>query len=235
MKALLLAAGLGTRLGTLTKHTPKCLITVGGEPMLDHWLYKLDRLGITEFVINTHYFAEKVHDFISNHPLKAKITIRFEPDLLGTTGTLLRNLDVLEKHDCFIVHVDNYCVDPLDAMVEYFKCRPPHCLSTMLVFQTDRPHECGIVEYDDTNTLTGFHEKVSKPPSDIANGAVYLFSAKFLQQLRQKQFHLNDISNDIIPLLLGKMNCYFTPLYFQDIGNPEALEHANKRRAETIS
>ena len=68
MKALLLAAGFGSRLGGVTKNMPKCLVKVGQETMLDHWLYKLDRLGISEFVINSHYLAEQVDTFISHTP-----------------------------------------------------------------------------------------------------------------------------------------------------------------------
>ena len=235
MKALLLAAGFGRRLGRLTRYKPKCLMTVGDQPMLDHWIYKLERLSVTEFIVNTHYLADKVDDFISTHPLRKKITISFEPELLGTANTLLNHLDVLKQQDCFVVHVDNYCADPLDKMVVRFKRRPSHCVSTMLLFQTDRPQECGIVEFDETHTMTGFYEKVSAPPSDMANGAVYLFSATFLQQLSQKSLQLNDISYDIIPLLLGKMNCYFTPYYFQDIGNPDALDQANRWNADALS
>ena len=73
MKALLLAAGLGTRLGNLTKKQPKCLIKVGNETMLDHWLFKLEALGVSEFIINTHYLADQVDKHILSHPLKDKI------------------------------------------------------------------------------------------------------------------------------------------------------------------
>lgn len=228
MKALLLAAGFGTRLHPLTQNTPKCLMRVGNQPMLNHWLYKLERLGVSEFIINTHYLAEKVHDFIDSHYLKSKIKLSFEPKLLGTANTLLRNLDALKNEDCFIVHVDNYCADPLDKMIEQFRRRPQTCVATMLVFQTDRPTECGIIEYDHNKIITGFYEKVTSPPSNVANGAVYLFSAEYLHQLQQQKVLVTDISIDIIPTLVGKMNCYFTHDYFQDIGKPETLDHANK-------
>ena len=228
MKALLLAAGLGSRLGELTKMKPKCLMTVGGQTMLDHWLYKLARLGVTEFVINSHYLAEQVDAFIYTHPLRDRIHISFEPELLGTGMTLYRHSEWLNSDDCFIVHVDNYCADSLEGMCSRFSSRPPSCDGTMLVFDTDRPRECGIVEYDDEFVLTGFHEKVDEPPSSEANGAVYLVSATFLQDLHRQAPKLYEISTDLIPMLIGRMNCYFTKQYFQDIGRPETLDEANK-------
>jgi len=228
MKALLLAAGFGSRLGGVTKNMPKCLVKVGQETMLDHWLYKLDRLGVSEFVINSHYLAEQVDAFISKHPLTDRIHVSFEPELLGTGMTLSRHLEWLNSDDCFIVHVDNFCQDSLKGMCSLFKNRLPSCEGTMLVFVTDRPSECGIVEYDHEFILTNFYEKVDKPPSLEANGAVYLVSAKLLQDLQRQAPNLYEISTDLIPILIGRMNCYFTKQYFQDIGRPETLEAANK-------
>ena len=117
MKALLLAAGFGTRLHPLTQNTPKCLMRVGDKPMLDHWLYKLERLGVTEFIINTHYLAEKVHDFIDSHSLKSKIKLSFEPKLLGTAQTVLCLKNQLRNSPFFIVHVDNFCEDDLSSFI----------------------------------------------------------------------------------------------------------------------
>jgi mannose-1-phosphate guanylyltransferase len=228
MKALLLAAGFGSRLGGVTKNMPKCLVKVGQETMLDHWLYKLDRLGVSEFVINSHYLAEQVDTFISTHPMRERIHISFEPELLGTGTTFSQHLGWLKSDHCFVVHVDNFCQDNLEGMCSTFGNRPPSCDGTMLVFGTDRPHECGIVEYDDNFILTGFHEKVNKPPSSEANGAVYLLSAKFLQDLHRQAPILHEISIDLIPMLIGRMNCYFTKQYFQDIGRQETLFKANQ-------
>ena len=60
MKALLLAAGYGTRLKELTTLKPKCLIKVGEETMLDHWIIKLEKLGVDQFIINTHYLSTRL-------------------------------------------------------------------------------------------------------------------------------------------------------------------------------
>ena len=228
MKALLLAAGIGSRLGELTKTTPKCLMKVGGQTMLDHWLGKLDKLGVTDFLINTHYLADQVDAFISTHPLCDRINISFEPILLGTGMSLVNHLEWLKTDDCFVVHVDNYCEDSLEGMCNTFRNRPPSCDGTMLVFKTNRPRECGIVGYDDNFILTNFHEKVDDPPSAEAGGAVYLFSASFLHELSSEAPTLNEISKDLIPMMIGRINCYFTKRYFQDIGRPETLTEANQ-------
>jgi len=228
MKALLLAAGIGSRLGELTKTTPKCLMKVGGQTMLDHWLGKLDKLGVTDFLINTHYLADQVDAFISTHPLCDRINISFEPILLGTGMSLVNHLEWLKTDDCFVVHVDNYCEDSLEGMCNTFRNRPPSCDGTMLVFKTNRPRECGIVGYDDNFILTNFHEKVDDPPSAEASGAVYLFSASFLHELSSEAPTLNEISKDLIPMMIGRINCYFTKSYFQDTGRPETLTEANQ-------
>ena len=75
MKAILLAAGLGTRLKPLTNTIPKCLVPISGRPLLSYWLEKLANLGINEILINVHYLAEQVENYISQSPYRDKITI----------------------------------------------------------------------------------------------------------------------------------------------------------------
>ena len=66
MRALLLAAGLGTRLRPITDKIPKCLVPIQGRPLLEIWLDKLCEVGVQEFLVNTHYLAAQVEEFISN-------------------------------------------------------------------------------------------------------------------------------------------------------------------------
>ena len=180
MRALLLAAGLGTRLRPMTDTTPKCLVPVGDKPLLQIWLERLSEAGIGPFLINTHYLAEQVHEFIQSSPYRNQVTLVHEPKLLGTAGTLIRNLDFFQGEDALIIHADNYCLADFRAFKQAHEKRPAPCLMTMMTFQTDDPQSCGIVEVDDIGVVTGFHEKVKNPPGNLANGAIYILSKSML-------------------------------------------------------
>jgi len=104
MKALLLAAGYGTRLRPLTEHLPKCLVPIKGQPLLGIWLEHLDAAGCGPFLVNTHYRAEQVAAFIEASPFRAQVTLTHEKHLLGTAATLLGNLDFFGGEDGLLIH-----------------------------------------------------------------------------------------------------------------------------------
>ena len=87
MKAMIFAAGLGTRLKPLTDHMPKALVPVAGRPMLEHVILKLKEAGFTELVINIHHFGEQIIDFLkANQNFGLTIHISDERDRLLDTG-----------------------------------------------------------------------------------------------------------------------------------------------------
>ena len=86
MKALIFAAGLGTRLRPLTDSLPKALVPVGGEPLLHHVICKLRAAGYDELVVNVHHFASQVIDYLSAHDFGVSIRISDESALLRETG-----------------------------------------------------------------------------------------------------------------------------------------------------
>ena len=93
-KALLLAAGLGTRLKPITKNIPKCLVRVGNEPILGIWLNNLSKAGCESVLINTHYFSNQVEDYLKKKEFgNMQIVTSYESSLLGTAGTLIKNSD----------------------------------------------------------------------------------------------------------------------------------------------
>ena len=160
IKALLLSAGLGTRLRPLTNHTPKCLIKVKGVPLLETWLNKLEKLGCEEVLINTHYLGDLVKEFLAaRKKTNMKIHIVYEDKLLGTAGTLIKNLNFFDNSIGLLIHADNYMEDDLFPFIESFNLRPNNCLLSMLTFETDNPSSCGIIERDENNVLTAFYEK----------------------------------------------------------------------------
>ncbi|MGH9203514.1 MAG: sugar phosphate nucleotidyltransferase, partial [Vicinamibacterales bacterium] len=87
MRALLLAAGYGTRLKPLTDAVPKCLVPIRGRPLLDYWLDLLFTDGIEAALINTHHLADRVQAFVAASRWKSRVTLVHEDSLLGTGGT----------------------------------------------------------------------------------------------------------------------------------------------------
>ena len=105
MKALLLSAGIGKRLRPLTYDTPKCLMMINGKPLLEIWLEKLFNVGVNNFLINTCYLNQKVEKFINNSKYKDMVTLVHEEKLLGTAGTLIKNINAKTRIIVFY-HVD---------------------------------------------------------------------------------------------------------------------------------
>ncbi|MBR9791087.1 MAG: nucleotidyltransferase family protein [Gammaproteobacteria bacterium] len=225
MKAVLLAAGFGTRLKPLTDKVPKCLVPINGQPLLGIWLQMLSSSPqITEIFINTHYLHEQVDDYLSQHwSHLSNLTCWYEPELLGTAGTLINHSAALEDDDVLVIHADNLSFFDLDAFINSFTRRPSHCDMSMMLFATDTPSSCGIVELNG-ETVIAMHEKVAHPPGNLANGAVYILSAGTLKWLADTRF--TDISTEVIPHLLGKISAWTNTTYHRDIGNPQSYAAA---------
>ena len=228
MRAILLAAGFGTRLRPLTETVPKCLVPIRGEALLGIWLERLTKSGVSPFLINTHYLSEQVSHYVLNSAYKESVMLTHEQELLGTAGTLIKNIDFFQGKDGMLVHADNYCLADIPAFVFAHKNRPPECMMTMMTFRADDPSSCGVVELDDRGVVRGFYEKIKKPPDNLANGAVYILSGELLESLRSKTEKLTDFSLEILPKLIGKIFTYETKETFIDIGNPYAYGIANR-------
>jgi len=227
MKAILLAAGFGTRLRPLTNDIPKCLVIIKGKPLLQIWLERLHEAGINDFLINTHYLSNKVEKFISKSSYKEFAFIVHEKELLGTAGTLIANINYNENQDLLFVHADNYCLADFNLFINAHKNRPKNCLITMMTFRTDNPKSCGIVEINENNIVIGFHEKVDNPPGNLANGAIYILSPELINILQDKFSKAIDFSTEILHHFIGKIYTYETENTFIDIGTIENYKKAN--------
>ena len=221
MKALLLCAGVGARLRPVTSLVPKCLVPINGKPLLEYWLENLSAVGIEEFLINTHYLHEQVEEYVKNSKYRDKITLIYEEKLLNTGGTLLANREFFDDEAFMLVHADNLSFCDFKEFIESHEKRNSLCEITMMLFKSDNPSSCGIVELKD-NIVTQFHEKVDNPPSDLANGAVYICEVslfEFLESLNKKDI---DFSNDVLPKFMGRINTYLNSVYHRDIGTPQS-------------
>lgn len=103
--AMILAAGLGTRLGTLTHDKPKALVAVNGKPLLQHCIENLTNNGFHHIVINVHHFGEQIIDFAEHHHFNADIKISDERDLLmDTGGGIVKAIPLFKKSKAVLVH-----------------------------------------------------------------------------------------------------------------------------------
>jgi mannose-1-phosphate guanylyltransferase len=226
LRALLLAAGFGTRLRPITDTMPKCLVPIHGKPLLGYWLDRLLEGGIDRILVNTHYMPEAVRRFVAQTPWSGRVSMVHEEDLLGTGGTVLRNRDFFLGQAFIVAHADNLTRFDARAFVDAHRKRPRGVDITMMTFDTDAPQSCGIVDLDEKGVVVGFHEKSANPPGSRANAAVYIFEPSVLDFLASLNKDIIDISLEVIPRYLGRMHCFHNADYHRDIGTPESLRLA---------
>lgn len=228
MKALLLAAGLGTRLRPLTDTIPKCLVPIAGRPLLGYWFDLLFPDFVEMAVVNTHHLSDQVEGFVAASPWADRLVLAHEPELLGTGGTILANRSHFEDEAFLVIHADNLSIFDVGAFIEAHRRRPRQALITMMTFATDRPQECGIVEMDDEELVRAFHEKIENPPGTRANAAVYIMEPEVISFLDGLDKTVIDLSTEVLPYFLGRMATFHNGLYHRDIGTPESLARAQR-------
>lgn len=233
MKALILAAGFGSRLGDLTKATPKPLIKVGDTPILDFCLEQLADSGVTEVVINTHYLANQIETHLESYTTKLKISLSYEEKLLGTAGTLKRHFEELASDDFIVMHADNYFTHRMNRLITAHKNREIGKFGTLGTFETQSPKNCGVMILNPDKTIREFHEKVANPPSNLASAAIYCFTPEIQRSLFELKEEKNDISKHLIPKVMHGLSTHHFDGLFVDIGTPEGLKLANDYESES--
>jgi mannose-1-phosphate guanylyltransferase len=232
MRALLLAAGLGTRLQPITRSLPKCLVPIRGRPLMDYWFDRLFASGLVErALVNTHYLARQVEEHVAKSPWAERIDLVYEAELLGTAGTIKANRDYFGNDSFMVAHADNLTTFNVAHFIEAHAARPPSCAMTMLTFRTDDPRSCGIVEVDAAGVVKGFHEKVDNPPGDLANAAVYLLAPEVADFIAGFDKRVIDLSTEVIPHFVGRILVVVDGGYHRDIGTIESLRRAERDAA----
>lgn len=134
MKALILAAGFGTRLRPFTEHTPKPLFTVAGISLLDILIRNLQRAGCKAIMINTHHLHKKIDAHIAEKQYEIPVTTRHEPEILGTGGAIKNVADFWDDHPFMVINSDIF------TDIEFRK---------VYDFHLNHPHPATLVLHDD--------------------------------------------------------------------------------------
>ena len=219
MNALILAGGYGKRLKKFTKHTPKCLLPIKGVPLLDLWIKTLLSLKVSKILINTHYKSEQVKKFINNQKYKKKIILKHEKKLLGTGGTIYKNINFLKKSEALILHADNYTKDNLKSFIDFHKIKTKKkMILSILAFKSKNFRNEGILKINREGILKNIYEKKNKKYGNLANGAIYLFNKKGLNLFKKKYDNKKDFTKSYLKYFINKSAVYKTKKIFVDIG-----------------
>ena len=191
------------------------------------WFDLLFQAGLERALVNTHYLPEAVRNFVSLSPWNSKVDLVHEDSILGTGGTVLANASWFEAKPFFVAHADNLTVFDLKEFVNRHLNRPHGCIITMMTFDTDAPHNCGIVEELD-GVVVAFHEKVANPPGSRANAAVYIFEPEVIAFMTSLNKSVIDLSTEVLPHFLGHICTHHNRHYHRDIGSLESLALAEQ-------
>lgn len=225
--AFVLAAGLGLRLRPLTDRVPKCLVPVGGMPLLHRWHRLLEEAGITTAYINLHAHAALVRDHLERLNTLGTVTWSAfeEREPLGSAGTLWTHLEMLKQHpDFLVIYADNASDVDLRRLIRWH--RDNNAEATMMLFRAPDPTACGIATLDSEGRVVAFTEKPDKPASSLANGGIYVFSGGVLRGRLPPP--VSDLALDVLPNLVGRIHGWEWPGYHRDIGTPQALDQVNR-------
>lgn len=226
MRALLLAAGLGTRLRQLTTIIPKCLLPINGRPLLEYWLKYLSETGVAPVLVNLHYLPDVVQGYLVQSPFASQVSTVYEETLLGTGGTLLHNKKFFREEPIMLIHADNICFCNFREFIRSHYERPAGTEITMMTFTTPTPQTCGIVELDEQGVAKAFQEKVENPSGNLANAAVYIVQFSVVEFLASLKKPVIDFSTEVLPHYLERIHTYHNAIYHRDIGNIESLMKA---------
>ena len=226
LKAMLLAAGRGTRLHPLTDNISKCMIPIAGKPLLEHNVGVLRGYGVTDLVINLHHLPQTVMDhFGDGSGLGVRINYSVEPELLGTAGAV-KKVEQFFDGPFFVWYGDNLSTCRLDRLWQLHQSR--RGIATIALHYREDPARSGIVGLDEKDRVTRFLEKPRPDQvfSHWVNAGILVLEREVLGSIPEEG--VADFGRDIFPALLERDSPIFGYRMAEDerlwwIDSPEDL------------
>ena len=234
MKAMILAAGLGTRLHPMTNNTPKALIKINDKTLLGIAIEKLIYYDFNEIVINVHHLADQIVEFVEQSNFDAKISISQERDELLDTGGGLKNAErFLTGNEPFLLHnVDIVSNLNLRSLFEF------HLNSDAIVTLVVRKRKSNrYFLFNGDNILRGWKNERTereilindeKPLTKFAFSGIHIIDPKIFTLMPNDkvfsmiEFYLNIMNSNIINTYIDNES------FWMDVGNPESLKIAEE-------
>lgn len=237
MRALILAAGEGTRLRPLTLDRPKPMVPIAGRPLLEHTVCWLRDHGVCEIAINLNYRPEAiVEHFGDGTRFGVQITYSHEDPILGTAGAVHRLAGFLGRDPFLVIYGDVLTDLDLDALLVFHQeraARNPSVGATISLYHVPNPTEVGLVGLDGDGRITRFVEKPRPEEvfTDLANAGVLVVGPCAIPYIPPDTFY--DFGRHLLPQLLEagiRLYGWVIPpeTYLLDIGTPEKYAQAQR-------
>ncbi len=221
MKAMILAAGVGSRLDPLTRNIPKPMVPIVNKPVMEHILGMLAKHGFKEIMVNLHYLGDQIKGYFGDGK-KWGMKIHYSPEdqLWGDAGSVKRCESFFDEETFVVVGGDDIADLDLSRLVRFHNDKK--ALATLALSLVDDPSEYGIALLNERGRITRFLEKPKGETmfSNSANTGVYVFS-KDIFDLIPKGVRYG-FGNDLFPMLLeqkARFYGYLTSSYWKDVGS----------------
>lgn len=218
-KALILAAGLGTRLRPLTVARPKPLFPFHGPTLLDLAIYRILKAGIKDIAVNSHYLSEYVHEhaYALGQKLGFRLRLSYEPELLGTGGALNPIRDWIGDDALVIYNADIVSDCDITALIRLHQTKKP--LATLALLPQQKPKTTPVWMHD--QRIVGFETTTESRASAHTFTGVHVISPEFLSYIPTSGFiHITDHYIQALKQQ-AHLHCYLHQGFWHDLGTPE--------------
>jgi NDP-sugar pyrophosphorylase family protein len=221
MKALILAAGLGTRLQPYTNYTPKPLFTLAGRPVLDVIIDQLQQAGCKAVIINTHHLHHDIEAFVAAQNYSLPVSTRFEPEILGTGGAIKNVADFWDLEPFMVINADIVAdIDLNDVYQAHCRSHPP---ATLVLCDDPAFNSVAVAQ---NKWIKGFRDQgqTSEQPAErlLTFTGIQVLESQVLDYIPENTSYS---SIDAFKKMLAddkKLQAYIAPNgKWQDIGTPE--------------
>ena len=223
LDAVILAGGLGTRLGSLVQDRPKVLAEIAGRPFLIYLLDQLIKVNIGEVVLCTGYRSQQIRDTLGDSYRGLRITYSVETFPLGTAGALRLALPLFRSDPVLVLNGDSYCDAEFASFWQLHRRR--HAVTSLLLTKVDDTQRFGRVQVAENGTVTAFQEKGTPAGSGLISAGIYLMSRNPITSIAEGTSV--SLEREVFPRWVGRgLYGFETESRFMDIGTPDAFAGA---------
>ena len=228
MQAIILAGGLGSRLGQIVKDTPKPFLTVNDNPFILNIVERLVSQGVKDLIFCLCYKPQKILDFFGDgSKWGLKISYFIEDNLMGTAGAIRGVYEKISDSSVIVLNGDSYCYFDIPRLLKQHSLK--NADATLSVVSIDKIENYGLVIFDKNMRVNKFIEKSNNHENAInyINAGVYIIKKELIQKIDPSK--PTSLEKDFFPKILD-MNIQAFILdsnQFIDIGTPNSLKKAD--------